>query len=69
MIKVETKGISYSDQKYIDKIVDLETERKVNKVKDSKSYIIRTACFIDGEFVLISDYSVPEDITKKLEEA
>ena len=69
MIKVNTKGATTKDFETIDAIIDLETKRKINKVKGAEHLGIRTACFIDGEFVLISKYDFNYEIYNKLKKA
>jgi hypothetical protein len=66
---VITSGASTQDFKFIDQIIDLETERKVSRVKDAYKYGIMTACFIDGHFCLVSDYTLPEGMKELLEKA
>ena len=68
-IKVLDKNMTIKEAELINKMIDLETERKVLLVPESKNFGIMTACFIDNEFVLTSDYDVPEDIKSKLKKA
>jgi len=69
MIKVNTNGATTEDFKTIDVIIDLETKRKISRVNGSDQFGIMTACYIDGEFRLISEYDVPQDIANKLKKA
>lgn len=69
MITVNSNGATTKDFKTLDAIIDMETKRKVSRVKGAENFGIRTACVIDGEFRLISDYSVPQEIIEKLEKA
>lgn len=69
MIQVNTKGATTKDFETLNLIVSLETKRRINKVIDAESFGITTACFIDGEFVLVSDYPLPKEMQYKLEKA
>ena len=64
-----TSGASVQDYSFIDEMINIETKRKINKVKEAKDYGIMTACQIDGEFVLVSDYAVPNELALELEKA
>jgi hypothetical protein len=64
-----TSGASSQDFLFIDEIINIETKRKINKVKEAKDFGIMTACQIDGEFVLVSDYTVPQELALELEKA
>jgi hypothetical protein len=66
---VITIGATTEDFKVIDKIINLETERKVSRVADASDYGIMTACFIDGEFVCVSNYEITEEMRTKLKKA
>ena len=46
-----------------------ETKRRVASVKGAEGFGITTAAFIDGQFVLVSDYDVPNDYIDALEVA
>ena len=69
MIQVTTTAATTKDFKVLDQIIDIETQRKISKVKDAEHYGIMTACIIDGEFNLVSDYEVPSDMYEKLKNA
>jgi len=64
-----TSGASSQDFLFIDEMINIETKRKINKVKEAKDFGIMTACQIDGEFVLVSDYTVPQELAIELEKA
>jgi hypothetical protein len=55
--------------KELDEKIFLETQRRISQVPESKGHGISTACFIDGEFVLVSDYDISEKIEIALENA
>lgn len=69
MIQVNTNGATTKDFKTLDLIIDLETKRKISKVKDAENYGIMTACFIDGEFICVTDYEITDEMRSKLEKA
>ena len=69
MVQVNTNGATTSDYKTLDLIIDLETKRKISRVMGAEDYGISTACFIDGEFILVSNYPVCKEIQLKLEKA
>ena len=70
MTNVDTSTVSSEqEQTIIDEIVNLETKRKVKKVKGAEHYGIMTACCIDGEFVLVSEYDVAEKMINELRNA
>jgi hypothetical protein len=66
---VNTSAASTQDFNTIDQIINLETKRKISKVANSKDFGILTACFIDGEFVCVSDYDITDDMRNELEKA
>ena len=68
-IEVNTNGATTQDFKFIDLIIDTETKRKLKRVPDAQSYGVMTACIIDGEFVLVSDYELPEEIYERIKKA
>lgn len=69
MIQVNTNGALTQDYEMLDAIIDMETARKISRVEGAENFGIRTACIIDGEFVLVSDYNLPDEIRAKLEKA
>lgn len=69
MIQVNTNEATTKDFETIDLIVDLETKRKISKVKGAEDYGIMTACFIDGSFVCVSDHEITEEMRTRLEKA
>ena len=69
MIQVNTNEATTKDFKTLDLIIDLETKRKISKVKDAENYGIMTACFINGEFICVSDYEINNEMRSKLEKA
>ena len=69
MIQVTTLGASIQDFTFLDQIINTETKRKINKVKGSEKFGISTACFIDGEFTLVSDYGLEVEMIVDLENA
>lgn len=66
---VNTSGASTQDFTTIDQIINLETKRKVSKISHAKKFGILTACFIDGEFVCVSDYDITDEMRNQLEKA
>jgi hypothetical protein len=66
---VITSGASSQDFEMIDQIINLETKRKANKVEDANDFGILTACYIDGEFVLVTNYPLPEGMDILLQNA
>lgn len=69
MINVTTTAATTKDFKIIDAVIKLETDRKIERVQGAGSFGISTACRIDGEFVLVSEYDVPSEIVTKLKNA
>jgi hypothetical protein len=69
MITVNTNGATTADFKVIDLIITMETNRKISRVEGADKYGITTACMIDGEFTIVSDYYVPTEIINKLKKA
>jgi len=69
MITINTKAATTEDFKVIDAIIEMETARKVNKVLGAKSYNISTACIIDGEFILVSEFDIETEMVEKLKKA
>jgi hypothetical protein len=68
-VEVTTTGATTADFKVLDSIINMETKRKVSRVKDADSYGIMTACWIDGEFITVTDYPITEEMRLKLEKA
>jgi hypothetical protein len=66
---VITNGASSQDFEIIDQIINLETKRKATKVKDANDFGILTACYIDGEFVLVTNHPLPEGMDILLKNA
>lgn len=69
MISVNTNGATTADFKILDQIIDLETKRRVSRVKDAEDFGIMTACIIDGEFRVVSAHTLPEGMFEQLEKA
>lgn len=70
MTNVDTTTIrNEKDEQIINSIIDLETKRKINKVKGSEKFGIMTACFINGEFTCITDYEITEEMFNNLKNA
>lgn len=69
MIQVTTKGATTKDFKTLDAIIDLETKRKVERVSGAEDFGIMTACYIDGDFVLVSEYDVDSEMYNRLKNA
>jgi hypothetical protein len=69
MIQVTTTGATTADFLVIDAVINMETKRKVSRVMGSEHYGIMTACIIDGEFVLVSNYEVSPEMHDKLMKA
>jgi|GEM_PF-1730460 len=57
------------DFKKLDRIIDSLTKEVVESVKGSKDFVITTACFIDDEFVLVSEYDINESFYNSLKKA
>ena len=68
-IEVNTNGATTQDFKFIDLIIDTETKRKLKRVPEAQSYGVMTACIIDGEFVLVSDYELTDEIYERIKNA
>jgi len=68
-IEVTTSGATTSDFKVLDAIIDMETKRKTARVKDAENYGILTACWIDGEFIIVTNYPITDEMRLKLEKA
>ena len=49
--------------------INNETATRIAAVKGAEHFGISTAAFIDGEFVLVSDYDVPADYEEALKAA
>ena len=64
MLNVITKGKSHSE---LESVINAETVRKVAQVRNAHYYNIMTACVIDGEFVLVSEYDICEGVSQLLE--
>ncbi len=70
MTNIDTTTIlSEKEKKIIDQIIDLETTRKINKVKGSDKFDIATACYINNEFILISNYGITPKMAEELKKA
>lgn len=70
MINITTDNIrSIEEQKLIDNMIKLETERKLLIVPEAKDFKVSTACVIDGEFILVSEYDMDSSYVKALEDA
>lgn len=70
ILNVDTTKINNTKEaRDIDNLINVETERRIKAVKGAEHYGIMTACFIDGEFVLCSDYEVSEEIYEQLKKA
>ncbi|MGB0881443.1 MAG: hypothetical protein ACPGSO_00710 [Vicingaceae bacterium] len=69
MIKVNTENKTQEDLAIIDKIINLETIRKISKVKGADNFGIMTACFINDEFVLCSEYEISNEMEEELRKA
>ncbi|MDR6196152.1 hypothetical protein [Siphonobacter sp. SORGH_AS_0500] len=53
----------------IDKEINEETARKVAAVPGAEHFGVWTAVFINGEFLLLSNYELDEQMKKALREA
>lgn len=70
MVNVENKNNwNEKDHEYFDKIIDLETKRKISKVEGSSDFGIMTACFINGEFCLVTEYDITDEMYEALKKA
>ena len=70
MINVSTKNLKTEMEfKIVDAKIDAETKRKVELVKGSSDFNIGTACFIDGEFILVSEFEINESYSQALKSA
>ncbi len=58
-----------ANYKHTQKLIDRETKRRVRMVKCSEQYGIMTAAVLDGEFILVSNYTLPDGFYEALENA
>jgi hypothetical protein len=66
---ISSKVESLEEERIFNQMVKLETKRRVSKVKGASDFGIMTACYIDGDFVLNSEYELPEGYYEALEKA
>lgn len=55
-----------AEQKKMDAAIDAETARIVRLAGNLEGFGIMTAAFIDGEFVVVFDYDLPEGAIERL---
>ena len=51
----------------IDQMINLETKRRLLLVPEAKDYNVWTACYIDGEFKVVSEYEIDMELLNQLE--
>jgi hypothetical protein len=69
-VNISTRFInSEKDQIKVDEAINAETERKLNEVPQARDFNVMTACIIDNEFVLVSEYDISEELYMTLERA
>lgn len=66
---ISSKVESLEEEEIFNQMIKLETKRRLSKVKGASDFGITTACYIDGEFVLVGDYELPEGYYEALEKA
>jgi|TARA_R110000744_G_scaffold282556_3_gene394236 hypothetical protein len=64
-----TRGKAFNQSGFLDDKIEEETQRKIDCVDGAEDFGIRTACNIDGEFILVSNYDLPENLIEELKEA
>lgn len=57
---------SPEDRETCDQAIDKETKRRVAKVTGAGYLGVRTACWIDGEFIVSSDYDLTDQMIDDL---
>ena len=64
-----TRGKRFDQSTFIDAQIEAETQRKIESIDGAEDFGIRTACLIDDEFILVSDFEIPKNMTEELKEA
>lgn len=68
-MNVQTINIqSVAEAEKTDLLINRITRAVVDRVPDVREFHVMTACVIDGEFVCVSEYDLPEGYFEKLEE-
>ena len=68
-MNIDTSNITTAkEHAIIDNMIDIETQRRLRLVPNTKQYQIWTCAVIDGEFRMCSMYDVPNDVSNALEE-
>ena len=60
---------SKKERLLIDKMIDLETQRRILLVPEAGDFDVRTACYIDNDFRCVSEYELPDELYEKLKNA
>ena len=66
---VITRGRAFNQSSFIDGEIEAETQRKIMAIDGAEDLGIRTACKIDGEFILVCDSDLNDDWIQELKEA
>ena len=69
MKNVITRGKAFNQSGFLDAEIEAETKRKIELIDGAEDLGIRTACLIDDEFILVSDYNVSSAIYNELKDA
>ena len=68
-IRTDSINVSKREFDHIDKLIDRLTAKVVSMVEGAKHFGIMTACFIDGEFGLVSEFAVSDALRDRLKAA
>ena len=60
---------SEAEQSLINQMINLETRRKESLVPGSSDYVVMTACWIDGDFICVTDYPISDEMHEALKAA
>jgi hypothetical protein len=65
----KTKEEYEAEKERLDILIDEETERKLAVVHNARGFNVWTACIIDNEFVLVSEYDINDSFEEALKKA
>lgn len=63
---VITRGKPFNQSGFLDAEIEAETKRKIELIDGAEDFGIRTACIIDNEFILISDYDLSFEMLQEI---
>ncbi|WP_143569793.1 hypothetical protein [Tenacibaculum agarivorans] len=63
---ITTNIKSKAEFRLVDQMINIETKRRVLLVPEAQSFDILTACYIDGEFTIVSHYDLEQELIDKL---